>query len=366
MDGYMSEAKKTETINPDKLDLNSMDLVEHQRARLRELFPESLTEGGLIDFERLRRALGEIVDEGKERYGLSWAGKTECYRTIQRTSTGTLIPRRDRSVDFDRTHNLIIEGDNLEVLKLLQKSYLGKVKMIYIDPPYNTGNDFIYPDDFTETLETYLKYTGQVDNEGRKFSNNSDTDGRFHSKWLNMMYPRLFLARNLLREDGVIFVSIDDHEVDNLKKLCAEVFGEENYLATFIWKRKAGGGDDSQHVATEHEYVVCFARNADASQLGTVKHESPSMTAKYNRVENGRRFYLERLDKTSLTYSPSMDYEIKCPDGSLLSHRNRIQQIPHLFGGGALRRSRRAQVNLYLSAIRNQMSGESIQGLGSR
>ena len=163
------------------------------------LFPEARTEGGKIDFDQLKRALGETVDAGKERYGLVWPGKAECFKTIQAPSIATLRPAPEESVNFDTTENLIIEGDNLEVLKLLQKSYLGKVKMIYIDPPYNTGNDFIYPDNYAESLQTYLEYTGQVDSEGRKFGTNTEADGRFHSKWLNMMYPRLYLARNLLQ-----------------------------------------------------------------------------------------------------------------------------------------------------------------------
>ena len=202
---------------PEKLDLRSHDIAEDKRQALLHLFPEIRTEGGKIDFERLKLALGEAVDVGKERYGMHWPGKADCFKTIQMPSLGTLRPCPEESVNFDTTENLIIEGDNLEVLKLLQKSYLGKVKMIYIDPPYNTGNDFIYPDDYSESLQTYLEYTGQVDAEGKKFSTNTETDGRFHSKWLNMMYPRLYLARNLLREDDVVFVSIDDHEVHNLR-----------------------------------------------------------------------------------------------------------------------------------------------------
>src|SRR3990172_7059676 len=218
------------TNQPEKLDLRSLDLTEEKKQELLLLFPEIRTEGGKIDFDRLKLALGEMVDVGKERYGMNWPGKAECFRTIQAPSAGTLLPCPEESVNFDTTENMIIEGDNLEVLKLLQKSYLGKVKMIYIDPPYNTGNDFIYPDNYTESLQTYLEYTGQVDSEGRKFGSNSDTDGRFHSKWLNMMYPRLYLARNLLSEDGVVFISIDDKEVHNLRRLCDEVFGEENHI----------------------------------------------------------------------------------------------------------------------------------------
>jgi len=208
--------KMSEQTQPEKLDLRSLDIAAEQREKLRQLFPEVITEGGKVDFDRLKSTLGEIVDSGKERYGMNWPGKAECFRTIQTPSRATLRPCREESVNFDSTENLIIEGDNLEVLKLLQKGYLGKVKMIYIDPPYNTGNDFIYPDNYSASLDTYLEYTGQVDTEGRKFSTNTETDGRFHSKWMNMMYPRLFLARNLLRDDGVIAVSIGENELAGL------------------------------------------------------------------------------------------------------------------------------------------------------
>ncbi len=205
----MANQNKSE---PEKLDLASLDLSIEKRAELLRLFPEARTEKDKIDFDQLKRALGMAVDSGKERYGLVWPGKADCFKTIQAPSLATLRPAPDESVNFDTTENLIIEGDNLEVLKLLQKSYLGRVKMIYIDPPYNTGNDFIYPDNYAESLQTYLQYTGQMDAEGRKFGTNTEVDGRFHSKWLNMMYPRLYLARNLLRDDGVIFVTADNQE----------------------------------------------------------------------------------------------------------------------------------------------------------
>jgi adenine-specific DNA-methyltransferase len=245
--------------HPEKLDLTSLDIAAQQREKLRQLFPEVITEGGKVDFERLKTTLGEIVDTGKERYGMNWPGKAECFRTIQAPSRATLRPCREESVNFDTAENLIIEGDNLEVLKLLQKGYLGKVKMIYIDPPYNTGNEFIYPDNFTETLETYLQFTGQVDASGRKFSTNAETNGRFHSNWLNMMYPRLFLARNLLREDGVIFISIDDHEVDNLRKLCNEVFGEECFLASVIWQKRTSP-DARASLGAAHDYILVYVK----------------------------------------------------------------------------------------------------------
>lgn len=254
---------------PEKLDLRSHDTAEDKRQELLRLFPEIRTEGAKIDFERLKLALGEIVDVGKERYGMTWPGKTECFKTIQAPSLGTLLPCREESVNFDITENLIIEGDNLEVLKLLQKSYLGKVKMIYIDPPYNTGNDFIYPDNYTESLQTYLEYTGQVDAHGKKFSTNTEADGRFHSKWLNMMYPRLYLARNLLREDGVIFISCDDHEASSLRFVCSEIFGEENFVAQFVWNTE-GHPDNQFDVKVNHEYVILYAKNFEQAALAHV------------------------------------------------------------------------------------------------
>ena len=246
------------SLEPEQLDLTSLDIAAERQAELLRLFPEVRTEGGKIDFDRLRLALGETVDVGKERYGMNWPGKADCFKAIQRPSLGTLLPVREESVNFDETENLIIEGDNLEVLKLLQKSYLGKVKMIYIDPPYNTGNDFIYPDNYSESLQTYLEYTGQVDSEGRKFSNNTETDGRFHSKWLNMMYPRLYMARNLLAEDGAIFISIDDHELNNLKKICDDVFGEQNYKGTVVRATGQTTGQDSGE-DLDHRLITCLS-----------------------------------------------------------------------------------------------------------
>jgi adenine-specific DNA-methyltransferase len=226
---------------PEKLDLRSLDIANERRIELLQLFPEARTEGGKIDFDRLKRLLGETVDPGRERYGLIWPGKAECFKTIQIPSIATLTPAPEESENFDQTENLIVEGDNLEVLKLFQKSYLGKIKLIYIDPPYNTGSDFIYPDDYAESLQTYLQYTGQIDSEGRKFGTNTEADGRFHSKWLNMMYPRIYLARNLLRSDGVIAISIGQNELENLLRICDEIFGEENLITICSRVVKTGG-----------------------------------------------------------------------------------------------------------------------------
>lgn len=269
---------------PEKLDLRSHDIAADKQAALRAAFPEAFTEGGKIDFERLKLALGEVIDSGKERYGMNWPGKAECFKTIQQPSMATLVPAKEESVEWDTTENLIIEGDNLEVLKLLQKSYLGKVKMIYIDPPYNTGNDFIYPDNYSESLDTYLRYTGQVDSEGRKYSTNTEADGRFHSKWLNMMYPRLYLARNLLREDGVIFISIDDAEVDNLRKLCNEVFGEENFVEQIIWRKRSTPPNDKV-IGANHDYILIFAKNAESAGLN-LRERTQQQVDRYKNPDN--------------------------------------------------------------------------------
>ena len=296
---------------PDKLDLCSHDVAEDRRQELLRLFPEIRTEGGKLDFERLKLALGESVDVGKERYGMTWPGKADCFRTIQAPSLGTLRPARAESVDFDTTENLIIEGDNLEVLKLLQKSYLCKIKMIYIDPPYNTGNDFFYPDNYTESLQTYLEYTGQVNAEGRRFGTNTDTDGRFHSKWLNMMYPRLYLARNLLREDGVIFISIDDNEIDSLRKLCADIFGEEAILGTIIWRRRqVPDNRNLNNFSTDHEYVLVVQRVS-----GVLTGQEKDLS-KYANPDNDARGPWMSDNLTGLANAierPNLHYEIVHP-----------------------------------------------------
>lgn len=202
----------------------STDLIAENIKHLRELFPEAFTEG-TIDFNVLKQLLGDYVDDRNEKYGLNWHGKQRARQLALTPSAGTLRPCPEESVDWDTTQNLIIEGDNLEVLKLLQKSYAGKVKLIYIDPPYNTGKDFVYRDDYRDNIQNYLELTGQIDGGNRKTSSNTETSGRYHTNWLNMIYPRIKLARNLLRDDGVMFVSIDDNEVDNLRKVCAELFG---------------------------------------------------------------------------------------------------------------------------------------------
>jgi adenine-specific DNA-methyltransferase len=259
---------------PEPLPSASPELTERLIAQLREAAPQVFVEGK-IDFAKLQTALGAQVAEGKERYGLNWAGKGEAFRNVQSLSGGTLAPQLEESVNWDSTGNLIIEGDNLEVLKLLQRPYHGAVKMIYIDPPYNTGNEFIYPDNFHEGLADYLRYSGQVSEEGFAQSSNKETNGRYHSNWLNMMYPRLFLARNLLREDGVIFVSIDDHEVHNLRHLMDEVFGEENFVACLIWEK--GRKNDAKLFSVGHEYMLVYVRSIESLKAKRVvwREEKP-------------------------------------------------------------------------------------------
>ncbi len=262
-------------MDKSKMTGHSTDPQAEMLAKLQKEMPEIFSEGK-IDFSKFKATLGEDVIADGERYGLSWAGKSDCFRQIQETTTNTLKPNRDESVNFDATENLFIEGDNLQAMKVLQKSYYGKVKMIYIDPPYNTGNDFIYNDKFSQAKKEYLLEVGAIDELGNVvnaelFRQNTRDSGHFHSTWLNMMYPRLFLARNLLRQDGVIFVSIDDNEVANLRKMMDEIFGEENFVAQMVWKRRASSALADNNVSTDHEYVICFQRGSFGGFNGNEK-----------------------------------------------------------------------------------------------
>jgi hypothetical protein len=236
----------------------SLDITSENLAQLKALFPNVFSEGK-IDFDVLKAELGEHLETDGERYQFTWNGKAQAKRIATTPSMGTLRPAVDESVNWDSTENLYIEGDNLEVLKLLQKAYFGKVKMIYIDPPYNTGKDFVYKDDFKDNLSNYKRLTKQVDDEGNPLTTNSDSSGRYHSNWLNMMYPRLKLARNLLLDDGVIFISIDDNEVHNLRKLCDEIFWEDNFLAEFIWEKRTNR-ENRKIVSSRHDYIVSYAK----------------------------------------------------------------------------------------------------------
>lgn len=275
-------------------DGQSANVVAENVEKLKELFPDAFTDGS-IDFDVLRQLLGDAstLDEDDEKYGLNWYGKKQARQIALTPSAGTLLPCPDQSINWDFTHNLAIEGDNLEVLKLIQKSYANKVKIIYIDPPYNTGKEFIYPDRFQDNLSTYLKYTGQTDSEGLKLSSNTETGGRKHTNWLNMMYPRLKVARNLLSQDGFIFISIGEDEVANLKKLCDEVFGEENAVATFIWD--GGRKNDSKKVSLSHEYIVVYGKASgfiDAESDPTLWRErKEGIDEIYKAYESGKSKY---------------------------------------------------------------------------
>ncbi|MFZ2634666.1 MAG: site-specific DNA-methyltransferase [Desulfosalsimonadaceae bacterium] len=319
----------TKNNQPDKMDPGSMDISADNRAKLKRLFPAVFTEtrnpkGELvesIDFEKLRAELGTFSDlfEGRrERYGMDWPGKKDCMKLIQQPSIGALKPCREESADFDATENLFIEGDNLEALKLLQKSYYGKVKMIYIDPPYNTGKEFIYPDNYTESLDTYLAYAGLADDEGRKFSTNTPNEGRFHTKWLNMMHPRLYLARNLLRDDGVIFISIDDNEVSNLRKLCDEIFGEENFLANVVWQRAFSPKNDAKYYSENHDFILIYGKNIEQFIPGRLERTDET-NSRYSNPDNDPRGDWMSGDLTVKTYSEKYDYPIKTPSGREVS-----------------------------------------------
>ena len=248
------------TLTAEDAETKSPDIVAGNIEQLKMLFPEAFTEGKL-DFDVLKQLHGGAVDEREEKYGLNWHGKRRARQIALTPSAGTLRPCPEDSVDWDTTRNLMIEGDNLEVLKLLQKSYAGKVKLIYIDPPYNTGKDFVYPDNFQDNIKNYLELTGQVDGNGNKISSNTEASGRFHTDWLNMMYPRLKLARNLLKDDGVIFISIDEKEYSHLRTICSEVFGEENHIGTVVWKNATD--NNPTNVATEHEYLLVIAKGKE-------------------------------------------------------------------------------------------------------
>jgi adenine-specific DNA-methyltransferase len=252
----------------------SADVMAGNTEALKALFPEAFTEGR-IDFEVLKGLLGAAVDERDEKYGLNWHGKRRARQIALTPSTGTLLPCSDESVDWDNTQNLMIEGDNLEVLKLLQKSYAGRVRLIYIDPPYNKGGDFVYPDDFDHSIRNYLELTGQVE-DSQKIISNPETSGRFHTNWLNMMYPRLKLAKNLLHRDGGIFVSIDDGELPGLRLVLNEIFGEENFLASFIWKsRQNKDNRTTTGASVDHEYIVCYGNSVRGADRDKSQYSNP-------------------------------------------------------------------------------------------
>ncbi|MDA9176894.1 site-specific DNA-methyltransferase [Flavobacteriaceae bacterium] len=302
-----------EKINQGDQLSQSADLVNDNIDKLKMLFPEIVTEGR-IDFKVLQQVLGEELEEEEEYYRFTWAGKSQARREAHKPSTGTLRPAKEESLDWDTTENMYIEGDNLEVLKLLQKSYAGKIKMIYIDPPYNTGKDFVYKDNYKDNLKNYQEVTRQIDSEGNKTSTNSDSDGRYHSNWLNMMYPRLRLARNLLKDDGVIFMSIDDNEVDNLKKLGNDVFGESNFVEQFIWEKIHTIKANAKDFSTRHEYILLFSKNKKNIKVKYLQRTEKQLK-EYKNPDNDPRGVYSRGNLLSPKYTESNYYEIKLDNG---------------------------------------------------
>lgn len=300
----------------EKLQGTSMDIVQDNIEKLKQIFPEIFTEGK-IDFQVLKQLLGEHIENDKERYSFTWKGKTQARQIAQDMSTGTLRPDKDNSKDWENTENLYIEGDNLEVLKLLQKSYHGKIKMIYIDPPYNTGKDFVYKDNFKDNLKNYLDITGQIGEEGQKLTTNSDTNGRYHSDWLNMMYPRLKLARNLLTDDGVIFISIDDNEQENLKKICDEIFGEENFQGMVVRNTGTPTGGGNRSIVNEIDLILIYSKTKNCVINGVPLTEDEKKI--YDREDKFGRYLVRSLRRTGgedrREDRPTMFYPIVAPNG---------------------------------------------------
>ncbi len=305
--------QKIEASSPEA---QSADILAGNLAQLKALFPELITEGGsgpAINVDVLKALVGDqTVTDSDEKYGLNWHGKRRARQIALSPSTGTLRPCPAESVDWETTQNLLIEGDNLEVLKLLQKSYAGKVKLIYIDPPYNTGQDFVYPDNFQDSLKNYLEVTGQIDGASR-ITSNTESSGRFHTDWLNMIYPRLRLARDLLQDDGLIFVSCDDNEVGNLRHVLHEVFGEENLIAQLVWKKSYGGGAKTKHVIILHEYILCFAKSKDA--VGRLELPPDPKVRKYYKFKDSKfdirgPYRLQPLATNSNDFRENLRYAI--------------------------------------------------------
>lgn len=318
----------------DKLKMQTANKADENFKKLAAMFPNAITETidengevvRAIDKDVLMQEIScNVVDGNEERYQFTWPDKKKSVLLANAPINKTLRPCREESVDFDNTENLYIEGDNLEVLKLLQETYLGKIKMIYIDPPYNTGNDFVYEDDFAQSTDEYLANSGQFDEDGNRLVKNLDSNGRFHTDWLNMIYPRLKIAKDLLTDDGVIFISIDDNEVENLIKCCNEIFGTSNFIANLIWKSKSGGANDSRYFAVDHEYIIVYAKSADKFELGIDKEAT--VTTTYNRKDEKGQYALDRLDKQSIRYSEALDYEIIGPDGT--SYRPKHKDPTH-------------------------------------
>ena len=308
----------------DKMRMKSVDITDQNIEKIGALFPNVITEakdenGKLtkaINFELLKQQLSKEIVDGDEVYEFTWVGKKAAIVEANKPIRKTLRPCKKESVNWDTTENLYIEGDNLEVLKLLQESYLGKVKMIYIDPPYNTGNDFIYEDDFSITREDYDENSGAIDEYGDRLFRNTDSNGRFHSDWCSMIYSRMTLARNLLEKDGILFVSIDDNEQENLKRICDEIFGEDNFITQFIWRRSGTGGLRGVFPITTHEYILAYSKHKTAITQKWMAPYSESSSKAFNNSDQNGAFKTQALYLTSLKQTPGQSYYIELPDGT--------------------------------------------------
>ena len=311
----------------DKLRMTTADGVQDNVEKIALLFPDCVTEtrdnntGRLVhkvDFDKLRQELsGSIVSDREERYQFTWPDKSKAILLANAPVNAALRPCREESVDFDNTKNLYIEGDNLDVLKCLKETYLHQVKMIYIDPPYNTGSDFVYEDDFAESAEDYRSRSGQYDEQGNRLVTNTESNGRFHTDWLNMIYPRLKVAYDLLRMDGVIFISIDDHEVENLKKACNEIFGEKNFIAQLVWERAYSPKNDARFISNSHDYILMYARNINDFTIGRLERTEEA-NARYSNPDNDPRGDWKPSDMSVKTYSADCDYPITTPSGRVV------------------------------------------------
>ena len=312
----------------EKLRMQSSNGVEDNIAKIAMLFPDCVTETidevsgqpkHLIDFEKLKQNLSDsVMSEKAERYQFTWPDKSKAILLANSPINATLRPCREESVDFDNTQNLYIEGDNLDVLKCLKETYLHKVKMIYIDPPYNTGNDFVYEDDFAQSSADYLANSGQYDEQGNRMVTNAESNGRFHTDWLNMIYPRLKVARDLLTDDGVIFISIDDNEVENLRKVCDEVFGEQNFIATLVWERAFAPKNDARFISSSHDYILVYAKKIDGFKIGRLERTEEA-NARYSNPDNDPRGVWTSGDMLVKTYNKSCDYPITTPSGKVVN-----------------------------------------------
>ena len=307
--------------NNNKLDMKSKDIVENNICQLSKLFPNVVKEGK-IDFEQLKNELGIVRENNlKEKFQMTWAGKSEAIINANKMTISTLRPIANRSVDFDCAKNIYIEGDNLETLKILQESYLNKVKCIYVDPPYNTGKNLIYKNDYSADLKDDLISAGLMNEEGIKLATNLESNGRFHSDWLSMMYPRIKLARNLLQNNGVMFISIDDNEYDNLKKICDEIFGEKNFVGTIIWERAFAPKNDAKYLSSSHDYILSYAKRIENYDIGLLPRTAEA-NSRYKNPDNDPRGPWSADNMTVKTYSKAYDYPITTPSGRIVHPTN--------------------------------------------